>query len=478
MHANERRSRQRAAHTLFEKIWNGHEIANFGRGVSLIHVDRHVLHEVSSARAFANMAKKGRRVRNPELTFATLDHIVSTTNGRSVGSFPEGRELLERLQENCVRHGIRLFGLADPRQGIVHVMSAERAIALPGSTLVCGDSHTSTVGALGALAWGVGTSDVEHVLATQTIVRKRPKSMRVSFQGTLAPEVAAKDLILYLIGQLGTDGAAGHVVEYAGPVIDSLPIEARLTICNMSVELGARAGLVAPDERTFDYLKGREFAPRFRQWDAAVQSWRTLCTDPDARFDREVAVDCTAIRPQVTWGTNPQHVIAIDDWIPDPDQMEDTSRRQAARRALDYMGLLPGKPIEGLKVDVVFIGSCTNGRLSDLQEAARIVEGRKVAPGVRALVVAGSRAVREEAQARGVDRIFVEAGFEWRESGCSMCVSINDDRVLPGQRCVSTSNRNFEGRQGPGSRTHLASPATAAASAIAGAIADHRKLPG
>ena len=464
--------------SLFEKIWNAHLVATLEDDLSIVHVDRHVLHEVSSAQAFLRMRAQGRRVRNPELTFATLDHIVSTAPGRTGETFAEGQELVELLREHCARHGIRLFDLDDRRQGIVHVIASERAIALPGCTLACGDSHTSTIGGLGALGWGVGTSEVEHVLATQTIVRRRPKSMRLVFEGRLDDGVSAKDLTLYFIGRLGTDAGARHVVEYAGPAVRNLSVEGRMTLCNMSVEFGARAGLVAPDEATFDYLRGRDFAPRGAAWEAALRDWRQLGSDDGATFDRELSIDCAKVRPQVTWGTSPQDVIAVDERVPDPSVITDAPRRAAALRALDYMGIQPGVALEGMPVDVVFIGSCTNGRLSDLEEAARVADGRKVAAGTRALVVPGSRGVKEAAEAKGLDRIFRRAGFEWREPGCSMCLSINDDRVPPGARCVSTSNRNFEGRQGKGSRSHLASPATAAASAVAGAIADPRKLRG
>lgn len=461
---------------MFDKIWNAHVVAELERGVKLIHVDRHVLHEVSSAQAFVNMRAKGQRIHNPELTFATMDHIVSTANGRSATTFPEGQELVDFLRENCREFGITLFDLEDPRQGIVHIMAVERAIALPGCTLVCGDSHTSTMGGIGALAWGAGTSEVEHVLTTQTIARSRPKTMRIELQGTLGPGVAAKDLILHLIGTVGADAGTGHVVEYAGTAIRALPVEGRLTVCNMSIEFGARAGLIAPDEVTLDYLHGREFAPRDALWEVAAGQWARLPSDADARFDREVSIDCSGLQPQVTWGTSPRDVVAIDGHVPDPDQYPDANRRADARHSLQYMGLVPGMAIDEIPVDVVFIGSCTNGRLSDLEEAARVVHGRRVAPGVRALVVPGSQAVKDAAESKGLDEIFKRAGFEWREPGCSMCVSINDDRVPAGARCASTSNRNFEGRQGRGSRTHLVSPATAAASAIAGTLADPRKL--
>lgn len=469
---------QNPPRSLFEKIWNAHVVADLGHDQQLIHVDRHVVHEASSPQAFDRLRAKGRKVSRPDLTFATIDHIISTAPGRIASTFPGGLELVEALRKNCAEFGIRLFDLDDRGQGIVHVISVEQAIALPGCTLVCGDSHTSTMGGIGALAWGAGASEVEHVLTTQVIARRRPKTMRVRFEGAPSRGVAAKDLILRLIGQIGADGGVGHVVEYAGPAIRSMAVEGRLTVCNMSIEFGARAGLIAPDDETINYLHGREFAPRGELWEGAVNYWSELASDDDATFDREVTVDCDGLAPQVTWGNSGQEVIPIDGLIPAPDAIPETHKRAYAERSLDYMGLTPGAPIEGLKVDVVFIGSCTNGRLSDLEEAARIVEGRKVAAGVRALAVPGSRAVKEAAEAKGLDKVLASAGFEWREPGCSMCLSLNDDRVPEGQRCISTSNRSFEGRQGRGSRTHLASPATAAASAIAGTIADPRKFLG
>jgi 3-isopropylmalate/(R)-2-methylmalate dehydratase large subunit len=462
--------------TLCDKIWNAHVVGEAADGRTLVHIDRHILHEVSSAQAFVNLRRSGRRVRNPELTFATIDHIVSTAPGRTGTTFAGGAELVEFLRKNCVEYGIRLFDLSDPRQGIVHVFAPETGLCLPGCTLVCSDSHTATVGGLGVLAWGVGASEAEHVLATQTVARARPKTMRIRFDGSPSQGTSAKDIILHLIRRLGTDAGTGYVVEYAGAAIRALPVEGRMTVCNMSVEFGARAGLIAPDERVYEYLHGREFAPKEAVWDRALAHWRTLTSDDEARFDREEAIDCNGLAPQVSWGTSPQDVIDVDGRVPAPDAFADPARRQAAERAIAYMGLEPGAAIEGLPVDVVFIGSCTNGRLSDLTEAARIADGRKVKPGVRAVVVPGSRAVKNAAETAGLDRVFRSAGFEWREPGCSMCVSINDDRVGAGQRCVSTTNRNFQGRQGDGSRTHLASPATAAASAIAGAVADPRKM--
>jgi 3-isopropylmalate/(R)-2-methylmalate dehydratase large subunit len=466
----------RPPRSVFEKIWDTHVVADLGDERRLIHIDRHILHEASSPQAFDRLRAKGRRVDRPDLTFATIDHIVSTAPGRTGETFPGGVELVEALRRNCSEFGIHLFDLDDPRQGIVHVVAVERGIALPGCTVACGDSHTSTMGGIGALAWGAGVSEVEHVLTTQTMARRCPATMRIHFEGLPERGVSAKDLILHLIGKIGAGGGAGHVVEYAGPTIAALPVEGRLTICNMSIEFGARAGLIAPDDATVDYVADREFAPTGTLWDAAVGYWSTLRSDPGAPFDREVTVDCAGLRPQVTWGISPQYVVAVDGCVPAPDQFAGAGGAADARRSLEYMGLTPGMAIGDVAVDVVFIGSCTNGRLSDLEEAARVVGGRKIAPGVRALAVPGSRAVKEAAEARGLDQLFIAAGFQWREPGCSMCLSMNDDSVPPGARCVSTSNRNFEGRQGRGSRTHLASPATAAASAITGTIADPRRF--
>lgn len=461
--------------TLFEKIWNAHVVKRLEGERDLVFVDRHILQETTSAPAFANLKRERRPVVHPELTLATQDHIVSTEPVRDEASNPDGVELMRLMRANAAAHGIRHFGLEDPRQGIVHVIGPELGAALPGTILACGDSHTATVGGLGALGIGVGTSEVEHVLATQTLVLQRPRTMRIRFDGRPGWGVAAKDMILAAIGKFGIAAGRAHAVEYAGPAIAALPVEARLTVCNMSIELGARLGVIAPDEATFAYIAGRPYAPRGQDWDSALAAWRDLATDADARFERDLAIDCDGLSPQITWGTTQEDVIGVDQRIPDPDGNVDGERRVRAAKALGYMGLVPGQPIEDLKVDVVFIGSCTNGRLSDLECAADVVRGRKVAGHVRAVVVPGSAAVKRDAEARGLDRIFRDAGFEWRSPGCSMCVSINQDVVPAGQRCVATSNRNFENRQGPGSRTHLASPATAAASAIAGAVADPRK---
>ena len=462
--------------TLFDKIWDRHVVARLSEDVFLIHVDRHMVHECTSGAAFAGLKAAGRGTRNPELTYAVVDHILSTQPGRDGDTYAGGREFVSLLRENCAAHGIDLIDVDDARQGIVHVIAPELGIALPGTTLVCGDSHTATCGGIGCWAWGIGTSEVEHVLATQTIVQRRPKTMRVVFEGERRPGVYAKDMILYLIGKIGVSAGRGHAVEYAGSAIRALSVDERQTICNMSIEFGAKAGFVAPDDVTFAYLKGRDFSPRGSEWDAALADWATLRSDDDAVFDQDVVIDCNDIAPQVTWGTTPQDVGAVTDPVPDPASFDDPARREAVVRSLDYIGISPGRSLEGLKIDVAFIGSCTNSRLEDLEAAAEVVKGRMVAPHVRALVVPGSAQVRRAAEALGLDKIFGDAGFEWREAGCSMCVAINDDFVGPHQRCISTSNRNFEGRQGPKSRTHLASPATVAASAIAGAIIDLRRL--
>jgi len=462
--------------TLFDRIWDAHLVSSQPDGTAMLHVDRHVILDLGSNIAFAKLQQAGRTVRCPHLTVAIQDHIISTAPGRRDDTFPPGAPFATALRGNTARYGIRLFDLNNPRQGIVHVVAPELAIALPGVTFACGDSHTCTVGGVGALAIGIGTSEVEHILATQTLVLRRPKTMRVQFNGHLGPGVTAKDLVLCLIGQIGTKAGVGHAVEYAGEAIAALPIEARLTLCNMSIELGARIGMVAPDDTTFEYLAGRMFAPKGAQWDRALAHWRTLPSEPDAQYDREVTVAASEVAPQVTWGTTPQQVIPVNGHIPDPSRWDDPTSRSGVERALSYMGLTPGTPIEGIPIDKAFIGSCTNSRLSDLRAAAAIVRGRKVAAGVRALVVPGSTSVKREAEAEGLDSVFREAGFEWRESACSMCAGTNEDTVGAGERCISSSNRNFEGRQGPGARTHLASPAMVAAAAVSGCITDVRKL--
>ncbi len=465
-----------AAETLFGKIWESHRIRSLDDGRDLIFVDRHLLQETTSAAAFDGLVQDGRHVAAPELTFATQDHIVSTEPARSLASNPGGRELIDLMRRNAGNHGIAMFGLDDPRQGIVHVIGPELGLVMPGTVVACGDSHTSTAGGLGALGIGVGTSEVEHVLATQTLVLPRPRTLRMRFDGQPGNGVTAKDLVLHALGRFGIAIGTGHAIEYTGAAIRALPVEARLTICNMSIEFGGRLGLIAPDDATVAYVHDRPFAPTGRLWDQATAYWRTLRTDDEAVFDRELSLDVSKAAPQITWGTTQQDVIGVDQAIPDPATIADLAARQRMEAAIGYMGLTPGCPIEGLPVDVVFIGSCTNARLSDLEVAAAIARGRRVAPGLRALVVPGSSAVKREAEARGLDRIFAEAGFEWRSAGCSMCVSINEDIVPAGARCVATSNRNFENRQGPRSRTHLASPAMAVAAAVSGAIADVRRL--
>jgi 3-isopropylmalate/(R)-2-methylmalate dehydratase large subunit len=473
--ATAHRPGKRTSRSLFERLWDDHVIDDLGGGVELLQIDRHVLQEVSSAAAFQELRRAGRTVASPAQTYATQDHILSTAPGRTETTFAGGIEFVRYLRRNCAEYGITLFDVDDPRQGIVHVVSAELGIALPGSTLVCGDSHTATLGAFGGLAWGIGTSEVGHVLATQTLTQNKPKPLRIRIAGTLARNVTPKDIILRIIRDFGVTAGVGHAIEYAGPTIEAMPMEGRMTICNMSIELGARFGFIAPDDTTFEYLHGRPFAPQGAAWDDALRARRTLRSDDDAPFARTLALDVHTLKPQISWGTTPGDVVDIDEPVPDLASVS-AERRAGMTQALAYMGVTPGQRLQGLPVDVVFIGSCTNARLSDLRSAAALVGGRKVAPQVRAIVVPGSSAVRRAAEQEGLDRIFTDAGFEWRASGCSMCVAINDDAVPPGARCVSTSNRNFEGRQGPGARTHLASPLTAAASALAGCIADPARL--
>jgi len=461
--------------TLLAKIWDQHVIARLSDDTDLLHIDRHLLHDLGGSRGLLDLKKRGLPVHNPELIFATPDHAISTAQGRA-GTSKIGQELLASLRVETSAAGIALFDVDEPGQGIVHVIGPELGLSLPGSTIVCGDSHTCTHGGLGALAFGIGSSELTHVLATQALIQRRPKTMRVRFEGKLSAGVTAKDLILALIGHIGAAGGTGYAVEYAGSAIRDLPIEGRLTICNLSIELGAKMGLIAPDEKTYDYIRGRRYAPQGESWEQAVAAWRQLPSDPNAVFDREVTIDVATIIPQVTWGISPEHVIGVDGHIPDPEEIADPAQRAAIETALDYMGLKGGAPIAGTPVDWVFIGSCTNSRLSDLRAAAEIARGRKVAPGVRAWVVPGSETVKRDAVAEGLDKLFTEAGFEWREPGCSMCLAANGEVVTPGQRSVSTSNRNFVGRQGPRARTHLASPASAAAAAISGAIADVRTM--
>jgi 3-isopropylmalate/(R)-2-methylmalate dehydratase large subunit len=459
--------------TLFEKVWESHVVVEPPGEPALLYVDLHLVHEVTSPQAFDGLRLAGRRVRRPDRTLATMDHNVPTDE-RAPDEL--SRAQLEALRRNCVEFGIPLYATGSGREGIVHVIGPELGVTQPGTTIVCGDSHTSTHGAFGALAFGIGTSEVEHVLATQTLKQARPRSMEVRFVGELPPGLTAKDMILGAIGRLGVDGGVGHVVEYTGEAVRALPMAGRMTICNMSIEWGAKAGMIAPDETTFAYLEGRPGAPKGADWDAAVERWRALATDEGAVYDTVVEIDLATLKPQVTWGTNPGMVAPVDGAVPDPAGIDDPDERAAVERALDYMGLRPGTPIQEIRIDRVFIGSCTNARIEDLRAAARVVEGRRVHPEVRAMVVPGSAQVKRQAEAEGLDRVFEAAGFEWRKAGCSMCLGMNPDILAPGERCASTSNRNFEGRQGAGGRTHLVSPALAAAAAVAGRFVDVREL--
>lgn len=463
--------------SIIEKLWAAHEVADLGDGSSLLYIDRIFLHERTGSVALRDLEATGRPVRNPEQVFCTMDHIVDTLPGRTDATrMPGGTEFITSTRASARAAGIRLFDLGDDRQGIVHVVSPEQGIALPGVTLVCPDSHTCTIGALGALAWGIGSTEAAHALATKTLVMKRPRRMRIRFDGRLAPGVYAKDMILHLIARYGAGGGAGHAIEYTGEAIRALPMEARLTLCNMTVEFGAWTGVIGPDEVTFAYVRGRPFAPAGADWDRAVAHWRTLASDADAAFDREISVDCDELSPQVTWGTSPQHGGGIDGRLPDPAAEPDANRRQSMERALRYMALEPGMALAGLPIEGAFIGSCTNSRLSDLREAARILQGRRVAEGVKAICVPGSSQVKKAAEAEGLHEVFRAAGFDWRESGCSMCFFAGGESFGFEERVVSSTNRNFENRQGPRTRTHLASPATVAASAIAGRLADPRPL--
>ena len=463
--------------TLFDKIWDAHLVETLTGDAHLIYIDRHLVHEVTSPQAFEGLRVNGRKVRRPDATLAVPDHNVPTANRDQEITDPESRLQVATLVTNVAEFGVPFIPLNDVRQGIVHVIGPEQGASLPGMTIVCGDSHTSTHGALGALAFGIGTSEVEHVLATQTLVQAKAKSMRVRVEGQLGAGVTAKDMALYIIGRIGTGGGTGYVIEYAGEAVRGLSMAGRMTLCNMSIESGARAGLVAPDDVTFDYIRGRPMAPKGADFDAAVAYWRTLVSDEDAVFDHEVVLDAADIAPMITWGTSPEAVIPVTGQVPDPAEITDPAIRANQERMLDYMALVPG-PILGTPVDVVFIGSCTNARIEDIRAAAAIANGRKVAEGVRALVVPGSGLVKLQAEAEGLDNVLTDAGFEWRDPGCSMCLGMNEDKLTPGQRCVSTSNRNFEGRQGPGGRTHLASPAMAAAAAVAGRIVDCREYGG
>ena len=461
--------------TLYDKIWEDHLVHQQEDGTSLLFVDRHLIHEVTSPQAFEGLRNSNRKVRNPELTLAVADHNVPTTD-RSKGIADEESKIqVDTLGKNCVEFGIKLFGMSDKRQGIVHIIGPEQGFTQPGNIIVCGDSHTATHGAFGALAFGIGTSEVEHVLATQTLVQKKSKNLRISVNGKLPIGVTSKDVILQIIGKIGTAGGTGYVIEYAGDVISSLTVENRMTICNMTIEGGARAGLIAPDEKIFRYLKGKPMAPKNEIWDKAVEYWSKLNSDNNANFDKEVTLKGEDIQPMVTWGTSPQDVITIDGKVPNPSDEKDNDRRNSIERSLKYMGLKPNTLIKDIKIDKVFIGSCTNGRIEDLRDAAKILKDKKIASHVKAMVVPGSGLVKEQAEQEGLDKIFLNSGFEWREPGCSMCLAMNADKLKPEERCASTSNRNFEGRQGRGGRTHLVSPAMAAAAAISGNFDDVRK---
>ncbi len=462
--------------TTARKIFDAHVVETLPDGTCVLYIDRHLIHEVTSPQAFEGLRLAGRKVRRPDATIAVTDHNVPTSDRRAGIAEPESRLQVETLERNVAEFGVPYFPLLSPEQGIVHIVGPEQGLSLPGMTIVCGDSHTSTHGALGALAFGIGTSEVEHVLATQTLLQKPSPDMLIRVDGTLGAGVSAKDVMLAIIGRIGTAGGTGHVLEFAGGAIRRLDLAGRMTICNMSIEAGARAGLVAPDDTTFTYVEGRPFTPKGEAFTRAVEYWRTLAADEGAEYARTVILDADAIAPLVTWGTSPEDVVPITGYVPDPAQEPDATRRAQLQRRLDYMGLTAGQAVTDLPVDVVFIGSCTNSRIEDLRAAATIVRGRQVADHVRAMVVPGSGLVRQQAEREGLDRVFLEAGFEWREPGCSMCLGMNPDKLTPGQRCASTSNRNFEGRQGPGGRTHLLSPAMAAAAAVSGHLADARQF--
>ena len=454
--------------TIFDKIWNNHLVEKQEDGTCLIYIDRHLVHEVTSPQAFEGLRNSGRKVRKPNYTFAVADHNVPTSDRSQGITNKESRIQVETLEKNCKDFGVTLFPLLDKRQGIVHIVGPEQGITQPGMTIVCGDSHTATHGAFGALAFGIGTSEVEHVLATQTLIQKPAKNMRISVEGQVGPSVTSKDIILNIIGKIGTAGGTGYVIEYSGDAIKNLSMEGRMTICNMSIEGGARAGLIAPDEKTFNYIKNRPYAPKGEDWKKAVSFWKKLPSDFDSKYDKEVKIKASSIQPQVTWGTSPQDVAPINGYVPDPKNIKDVNRKNAILRSLDYMGLKPNQKIRDIKIDRVFIGSCTNGRIEDLREVAKVVNGKKVT--VNAMIVPGSGLVKQQAEKEGLDKILKNAGFDWREPGCSMCLAMNPDQLKPMERCASTSNRNFEGRQGRLGRTHLVSPAIAAASAIKGKI--------
>ncbi len=462
--------------TLFDKIWDSHLVNVQGDGTCLIYIDRHLIHEVTSPQAFEGLRNAGRKVRRPEATLAVIDHDVPTTDRSKPIEDPDARAQIEALRKNCQESGILLFDIDDIRQGIVHIIGPEQGFTLPGATIVCGDSHTATHGAFGALAFGIGTSEVEHVLATQTLLQSPLKNMRITIEGNLTTGVTAKDLILAVIGEIGTAGGTGYVIEYAGQAIRELTMEGRMTVCNMTIEAGARGGLIAPDETTFEFLRGRPMSPKGTAWESAEVYWRTLPGDEGATYDKEATLNAADIAPQVTWGTSPEDVVAITATVPSPEDFEGEAQQDATRMALDYMDLTPGTPMTDIAIDYAFVGACTNGRIEDIRAAAAIAKGRHVADGVTALIVPGSGLIKEQAEEEGLADILIEAGFEWREPGCSMCLAMNPDKVPPGMRCAATSNRNFKGRQGPDSRTHLVSPAMAAAAAVTGKLTDVREL--
>jgi len=465
-----------APRTLYDKIWDSHLVEVQEDGTAVLYIDRHLVHEVTSPQAFEGLRVAGRKLRRAEATVAVADHNVPTTDRTQGIADEESRIQVETLEKNCADFGVQYFPMTDIRQGVVHIVGPEQGLTLPGMTIVCGDSHTATHGAFGALAFGIGTSEVEHVLATQTLLQKPAKNMRITVEGDLPAGVTAKDLVLAIIGKIGTAGGTGHVVEYAGKAIRDLSMEGRMTVCNMTIEAGARAGLIAPDDKTFAYLMGRPNAPKGAAWEQAVAYWRTLPSDDGAKYDTEITLDAASLVPQVTWGTSPEDVLPITAVVPNPADIADVNKRAAVQRAIDYMGLTPGQKLTDVVVDRVFIGSCTNGRIEDLRAAASVIQGRKVAANVGAMVVPGSGLVKEQAESEGLDKIFTEAGFEWREPGCSMCLAMNADRLEPKERCASTSNRNFEGRQGRDGRTHLVSPEMAAAAALTGRLTDVRAL--
>jgi len=462
--------------TLYDKIWNDHVVTNNDDGTSIIYIDRHLVHEVTSPQAFEGLKIAERPVRQPQFTLATADHNIPTMDRDKGIADPESKLQVETLEQNCADHGITYLSMNDNRQGIVHIIGPEQGFTQPGMTIVCGDSHTSTHGAFGALAWGIGTSEVEHVLATQTLIQTKAKNMRIDIQGNLPIGVTAKDIVLKIIQTIGTAGGTGYVIEYTGNAIKSLSMEGRMTVCNMSIEAGARAGLISPDEKTIEYIKGRPMAPSEKDYEKAAQYWKSLASDEGAKYDQTISINAEDIIPQVTWGTSPEDVVAIDGSVPNPKNEEDEEKRKSMIRALEYMGLEPNTEMKDIKVDKVFIGSCTNGRIEDLRAVSEIADGKKVASHVNAIIVPGSGLVKQQAEEEGLDKIFIESGFEWRDPGCSMCLAMNADKLQPQERCASTSNRNFEGRQGRGGRTHLMSPAMAAAAAINGKLSDCRDL--